>query len=92
MLSLACCLAADSELLLLDEPVSGIHPDTIEKILDLMNGLIEKGKTIVFIEHNIEAVKLVSDHIIVMDHGQNIAEGPPIEILDNQDSLEAYLE
>lgn len=45
-----------------------------------------------FIEHNIEAVKLVSDHIIVMDHGQNIAEGRPIEILDNQDSLEAYLE
>lgn len=92
LLSLGCCLAADSELLLLDEPVSGLHPDMIEKVCILMRKIIQLGKTIVFIEHNIEVVKKVSDHVIVMDHGQKKAEGTPIEILNNQEILGTYLE
>ncbi len=92
LLSLACCLATEAELFLLDEPVSGVNPDIIEKIVELMRKLIGLGTTILFIEHNIESVRQVSDHIIVMDHGQNIAEGPPIKILENQAILEAYLE
>jgi len=92
LLTLACCLATDAELLLLDEPVSGIHPDMIETTIKLMKKLIQLGKTILYIEHNIEAVRQVSGHVIVMDHGQKIADGPPLEILNNQEILEAYLE
>lgn len=92
LLSLACSIATETELLLLDEPVSGIHPVMTEKILELMKKLIDMGKTILFIEHNIKAVKKISDIVIVMDHGQNIVVGPPSDILTNEKILEVYLE
>jgi len=92
LLSLACCLATEGELLLLDEPVSGINPDTIQKILGLLKQLVSKGKTIFFIEHNIEAVREISDRVIVMDEGRLIADGPPDKILDDPKIIEAYLD
>ncbi|MDZ7290695.1 MAG: ABC transporter ATP-binding protein [candidate division KSB1 bacterium] len=92
LLSLACCLAMEADLLLLDEPVSGIHPDMIAKMLSLITQLASAGKTILFIEHNIEAVMQVADHVLVMDAGRKIAEGPPQMIKDNPEILEAYLE
>lgn len=92
LLTLACCLAMEADLLLLDEPVSGVHPDMITKMLGLIAQLAAAGKTILFIEHNIEAVMQVADHVIVMDAGRKIAEGPPLMIKDNPEILEAYLE
>ncbi|NUO80373.1 ATP-binding cassette domain-containing protein, partial [candidate division KSB1 bacterium] len=61
LLTLACCLAAEADLLLLDEPVSGVHPSMIEKMLALMAQLAASGKTILFIEHNLDVVMQVSD-------------------------------
>ncbi|MDZ7364188.1 MAG: ABC transporter ATP-binding protein [candidate division KSB1 bacterium] len=92
LLTLACCLAMEADLLLLDEPVSGVHPDMIAKMLSLITQLAAAGKTILFIEHNIEAVMQVADHVVVMDAGRKIAEGPPQMIKDNPEILEAYLE
>jgi len=92
LLTLGCGLATGANLLLLDEPVSGIHPDMIEKILALLQELKSRGKTILFIEHNIEAVSRVADTVIVMDEGQKIAEGPPALVLKQPEILEAYLE
>jgi ABC-type branched-subunit amino acid transport system ATPase component len=92
LLTLACCLAMEADLLLLDEPVSGVHPDMIAKMLSLITQLAAAGKTILFIEHNIEAVMQVADHVMVMDAGRKIAEGPPQMIKDNPEILEAYLE
>lgn len=92
LLTLSCCLATEANLLLLDEPVSGINPQMIKKILSLITQLADAGKTILFIEHNIEAVMQVADHVIVMDAGCKIAEGPPQVIKDNPEILEAYLE
>jgi len=92
LLALACCLATEANLLLLDEPVSGIHPNMIEKMLSLITQLVSNGKTILFIEHNIEAVMEVADHVIVMDAGRKIAEGTPQVIKDSPEILEAYLE
>jgi neutral amino acid transport system ATP-binding protein len=92
LLTLACCLAMEADLLLLDEPVSGVHPDMIAKMLSLITQLAGAGKTILFIEHNIEAVMQVADHVVVMDAGRKIAEGPPQMIKDNPEILEAYLE
>ena len=92
LLSLACCLASDAELLLLDEPVAGIHPEIIERILTIIKELKEKGKTIVLIEHNIAAIARVSDRIIVMDEGKKVAEGDHEAILNDPKVLEAYLE
>jgi ABC-type branched-subunit amino acid transport system ATPase component len=92
LLTLTCCLAMEANLLLLDEPVSGIHPDMIEKMLSLIMQLSASGKTILFIEHNIEAVIQVANHVIVMDAGRKIAEGSPQMITNNPEILEAYLE
>jgi len=92
LLSLACCLATDAELLLLDEPVAGIHPEIIDKILNIIKELKEKGKTVVMIEHNLDAVARVSDRIVVMDEGRKVAEGKHDVIINDPRVLEAYLE
>jgi len=92
LLSLACALATEAELLLLDEPASGIHPDMIEQMLSLIVRLAKEGKTIFFIEHNIEAVMQICDQVMVMDAGRKIAEGPPQVIKKKPEIWEAYLE
>ena len=92
MVSLACCLASEADVLLLDEPVAGINPETIEKILAVIKKLPEKGKAIVLIEHNIEAVMKVCDRVIFMDQGKKIAEGAPESVRNNPYVIKAYLE
>ncbi len=92
MISLACCLASGADLLLLDEPVAGINPSMIEKILTVIKKLQEAGKTFVLIEHNIEAVMQVCDKVIFMDEGKKLAEGDPESVRHDPAVIEAYLE
>jgi ABC-type branched-subunit amino acid transport system ATPase component len=91
LLTIACCLALDAGLLLLDEPVAGIAPEMVEKMLGLLLRLREEGKTICLIEHNLAAVKAVSDRVIVLDEGRKIAEGKPEAVMQDAGVLEAYL-
>ena len=92
LLSLACALATEADYLLLDEPVAGVNPQMIDKILKLLQKLAAKGKYIMLIEHNIEAVRSVCDWLVVMDQGKNIAEGHPDEVLQKEEIIEAYLD
>ncbi|MBU1948533.1 MAG: ABC transporter ATP-binding protein [Candidatus Eisenbacteria bacterium] len=91
LLTLAVCLATEARILLLDEPVAGVARQMIDQILDRLQVLREQGKAIVFIEHDIEAVRQVADHIIVMDDGKVIVEGGPREVLERPEIMEAYL-
>ena len=91
LLSLACCLASDPELILLDEPVSGIHPRMIQEIKRIIGELKNEGKTIFFVEHDMEFVFNIAERVIVMDHGKKIAEDAPSNIRTNKEILEAYL-
>lgn len=91
LLSLACCLATEARILLLDEPVAGVHPEMASRILDLLRQLRDDGKIIIFIEHDIAAVRRVADVVIVMDEGRIIAQGKPSDVLERQEILEAYL-
>lgn len=92
LLSIACCLAAESSLILLDEPVAGVQPAMIDKITSILKQLVEKEqKTILLIEHNIDVVTDISDTIVVMDDGKKIAEGTASDIKNNSEILEAYL-
>jgi len=92
LLSIACCLSSDPQLLLLDEPVSGVQPAMVEKIESILKELVTKqGKTVFLIEHDIEFVLKISDTVVVMDDGKKIAEGVPSAIQSNAEILEAYL-
>ena len=91
LLTIASCLASDARLLLFDEPVAGVQPETTRAILDLLVELRKQGKTILLIEHSMEAVRAVSDITIVLDHGYKIAEGPPEVVMQNPAVIEAYL-
>lgn len=91
LLTLACCLATQANILLLDEPVTGVAPQMVVKILELLRSLSYQGKAIVFIEHDIDAVRQIADQVIVMDDGKIVAQGPSAEVLEKPEIMEAYL-
>jgi branched-chain amino acid transport system ATP-binding protein len=91
-LEIARALASDPKLLLLDEPTAGMNPQESAALTDFMRKVRdERGLTILLIEHDMQVVMGVSEHITVLDHGQKIAEGTPEEVRTNERVVEAYL-
>ncbi len=78
------------DLVLLDEPAAAVNPTMINKMKEYIKALNRQGKTIFLIEHNMEVVMDLAERIIVLDHGQKIAEGPPAEIRRSEQVIEAY--
>jgi ABC-type branched-subunit amino acid transport system ATPase component len=76
----------------LDEPVAGINPETIHKILAVIAKLPKEGKTVVLIEHNMDAVMQVCNTVVFMDEGKKIVEGNPESVRNDPAVLKAYLE
>ncbi|MBZ0155154.1 MAG: ABC transporter ATP-binding protein [Alphaproteobacteria bacterium] len=85
-------LAAEPVLLLLDEPMAGMSVEEKQEMVTFITELHEEfGMTVVLIEHDIGVVMDVSDHIVVLDYGRKIADGPPGEIACNEEVIAAYL-
>ncbi len=90
-LEIARALATDPKLLLLDEPAAGFTPQEKAELMQLVQRLREQGLTIFMIEHDMKIVMGVSERIVVLDHGEKIAEGTPEVVRRDQRVIEAYL-
>jgi branched-chain amino acid transport system ATP-binding protein len=90
-LEMARALATQPRLLLLDEVMAGLNPSEIDQAVSLVHKLAGRGLTIVIVEHLMRAVMAVARHIVVLDHGQKIAEGTPNDVVSNPEVIRAYL-
>jgi len=90
-LEIARALASDPKLLLLDEPAAGMNPQETKALMTLIGKIRERGVTPFLIEHNMQMVMGISDHIIVLDHGEKIAEGDAASVQGNPRVIKAYL-
>lgn len=91
LVEVARALATDAELLLLDEPMAGLSADMSIVMVNLIRNVQKSGKTILFIEHNMQVVMDISDWIFVLSYGQEIARGTSAEVQNNDRVIEAYL-
>jgi branched-chain amino acid transport system ATP-binding protein len=90
-LEMARALATEPRLLLLDEVMAGLNPSEIDQAVALVGKLSKRGLTIIIVEHVMRAIMAVARHIVVLDHGQKIAEGSPKEVVANPEVVRAYL-
>lgn len=91
LLELAGVLMADPETIMLDEPAGGVNPALIDRIAGLVRSLNAEGRTFIVVEHNMDLVMSLSDHVVVFDRGRPICEGPPSVVQNDPRVLEAYL-
>ncbi|HEX2075169.1 MAG TPA: ABC transporter ATP-binding protein [Geodermatophilus sp.] len=91
LLEMARALMSDPKVVMLDEPMAGVNPALTQSLLGHVKDLREQGMTVIFVEHDMDVVRDISDWVVVMAAGKVIAEGPPESISQNQAVVDAYL-
>jgi len=91
LLEFAAVLMSEPDVVLLDEPAGGVNPTMIRFMMDLIRDLNQAGVTFLVVEHNMSMVMELCDHVLVLDQGEKIAEGPPSLIQSDLAVLDAYL-
>jgi branched-chain amino acid transport system ATP-binding protein len=90
-LEIARALATQPDLLLLDESFAGLNPSELDESIQIIRNIKKKGITIMIIEHHMKVIMSISDRIVVLNYGEKIAEGSPLDIGKNPLVVEAYL-
>jgi ABC-type branched-subunit amino acid transport system ATPase component len=91
LLEMARALMVEPELVMLDEPMAGVNPALKQSLLGHVKSLREDGMTVLFVEHDMDMVRDISDWVIVMAQGQIISEGPPESVMADPRVIDAYL-
>jgi branched-chain amino acid transport system ATP-binding protein len=91
LLTIARALATGARLVLLDEPVAGLTLGLIDTVLAIVRDLVAGGRTVLLVDHNMEAVMAVSDRVVALDHGRVIAAGPPEVVRADPTVVATYL-
>ena len=76
---------------MLDEPMAGVNPALTQSLLTHITGLRDEGKTVIFIEHDMDVVQEISDWVVVLAEGRVISEGTPSDIASDRNVIDAYL-
>jgi branched-chain amino acid transport system ATP-binding protein len=91
LLEIGRAMAMDVNTYLFDEPFAGLFPRMLDRVLSILKQMREDGYTIIFVSHNMDIVREVSDHLIVLDSGRLLADGEPDEVLSREVVIDAYL-
>ena len=91
LLEMARALMVEPELVMLDEPMAGVNPALKQSLLGHVKSLREEGMSVLFVEHDMDMVRDISDWVIVMAQGEIISEGPPDAVMSDQRVIDAYL-
>ncbi len=90
LLSMARIFATEAPVLLLDEPTSGLDSESLGRIIPMVRRLVDHGKTILLIEHNMELISELADQVVFLHQGRVLAAGPPAEITSDPALTEIY--
>jgi branched-chain amino acid transport system ATP-binding protein len=91
LLEMARALMVDPELIMLDEPMAGVNPALKQSLLQHVKSLRDEGRTVLFVEHDMDMVRDISDWVIVMAQGSIVAEGTPAQVMSDPAVIDAYL-
>jgi neutral amino acid transport system ATP-binding protein len=91
LLEMARALMVGPEMVMLDEPMAGVNPALTQSLLGHVKNLREQGMTVLFVEHDMDMVRDISDWVLVMAQGKLIAEGPPDSVMSDTRVIDAYL-
>ena len=91
LLEIGRAMALNVSIYLLDEPFAGLFPQMLERVKDILKGMRDEGRTIIFVSHNMDIVREMADHLIVMDGGKLLLAGEVEDVLNQPEVISAYL-